>query len=368
MKFAIKRLRHSDLTFFAPYFRSAIGSKQKAINLDAKIIADEFFPLLSRANPDRPRRLLLEVSICGPRGASPIQLARKVVLEGKNWRLNGEMVNNPEDDPTRFDLLAPDDIAVMSFEGEAAPSAVSIALFASACAQDRAVFSALDAAIGEESMVVTDTQRLSAMFSGLPDEHPALILTPDAVFEAALEDAAAGGVAGSRCLNELSGAGIRRVDAATLSRTRQRDDESAAVGEDLIASLLEREQAEGRVAFHVWVSKTNAASPYTFSVTEASGSCAHISVKTTTGEMERALHVSAAELMDAASGIAPWRIFRVYQLNPGSARLRRSADLSALAKEIIEHSVSLPRGVSTDGFSIDPALLDWSDEEVLESD
>src|SRR5690349_21175946 len=131
MKYAIKRLRHSDLTFFEAYFRTTSGSKQKAINLDARIFADLFFPRLSRANADRPRRLLLDLVVTGPDGAPALTLVRKAILEKKNWRLNGELVNNPIEAPQRFNMLAPDDIAVLTFDGDETPTLVGLALFSS---------------------------------------------------------------------------------------------------------------------------------------------------------------------------------------------------------------------------------------------
>jgi hypothetical protein len=80
MKLAIKRLRHSDATFFAPYFQRAAGTKQKAITLEARIFADMYYPGLSHGNPDRPEEMLVALTITGPDGAPPVTWTRKVLL------------------------------------------------------------------------------------------------------------------------------------------------------------------------------------------------------------------------------------------------------------------------------------------------
>lgn len=369
MKYAIKRLRHSDLTFFEAYFRRATGSKQKAINLDARIFADEFFPRLSRANAERPKRLLLDLVITGPNGAPALTLARKAILEKKNWRLNGELVNNPLEAPQRFDVLAPDDIAVLAFDGDDTPSFIALAIFASASPDDASAFAALAARIGDESMVATDVDTLRAAFAGLAEGHAAHSIVPDAAFEEAVADAAQGGVVGVLKLGEIARThkAAPRITPAALERLRRRAFEIGEAGEELIADVMDRDLEAGKFVSHAWVSRTNAAAPYDFTHTNAAGAVTRIDAKTTTGAFTRLFHISGAELLEAASGSGPYLIYRVYELTETGARLRRSNDITAFARSVLERLKGLQAGIHIDNFSIDPALLTWADEEVLEA-
>jgi hypothetical protein len=370
MKFAIKRLRHSDLTFFAAYFRKATGSKQKAINLDAAIFADLFFRRLSRLNPDRPRQVFFDLSITGPNGAPPMMLARKAILDAKNWRLNGELVNNPDEMPTRFDALAPNDLAIMAFEGDDEPIAVGLVLFAAASERDRPAFEALAPVIGDHSMVATDASHLSSTLSGLASDHPARVLIPDAEFEAALEDAAVGGIAGTARLLEI----VRtrpitpKISAAALERARRRAEQIGAAGEALIAGLLEEEIVAGKIASHEWVSRANAVAPFDFTARDPAGTTTRIDAKATTGPFERRFHISGAEMVEAARGTGPYVIYRVYALTEEGrrAKLRRSTDIGSFARNVVAQAALLPFGALVDGFTIDPAALTWSPEESLD--
>lgn len=370
MKFAIKRLRHSDLTFFTAYFHArAANSKQKAINLDARIFADLFFPRLSRLNPGRPRQVLFDLTITGPNGAPPMVLARKAILEAKNWRLNGELVNNPLEMPTRFDMLAPEDIAIMAFDGEDQPAAVSLVLFAAASQRDQPAFDRLAPVVGDESMVTTDAAQLLSLLAGLATDHPARALLPDAEFEAALEDAAVGGVSGTVRLLEL----VRtrpvtpKISAAALEKARRRAEQIGAAGEALIADLLDEEVNEGKIASHVWASKANAAAPFDFSTLDSAGVSTRIDAKTTTGPFERRFHISGAEMIEAAGGTGRYVIYRLYALTEeGQAKLRRSADIGDFARSVIAQAALLPLGVLVDGFTVNPSALTWLPEEALD--
>jgi len=369
MKFAIKRLRHSDLTFFTAYFRQATGSKQKAINLDAKIFADTFFPRLSRTNPDRPKRVFFDLAIVGPDAAPAMTLARKAILEKKNWRLNGELVNNPLEMPARFDVLAPEDIAILAFDGDEEPAAVSMVLFAAASTQDRPGFDALAKVIGTNSMVITDADQLSALLAGLAPSHPARALLSDSEFEDAVEDAAVGGVVGTEKVLQI----VRtrpvppKITAATLEKARKRAEQVGQSGEDLVADLLENEAAAGKIAAYSWASQENPLCPYDFTATDAAGVVARIDAKTTNGPFARKFHISGAEMLEAASGSGPYFIYRLYELDEeeGTAKLKRSSDITSFAQSVVKHSASLPSGVLVDGFTVDPAVLSWSGEESL---
>lgn len=46
MRFAVKKLSRSDLTFFEPQFRVQNAGNQKSINLNRDVFVDQLFPAL----------------------------------------------------------------------------------------------------------------------------------------------------------------------------------------------------------------------------------------------------------------------------------------------------------------------------------
>ena len=119
-KLAIKKLSASDLTFFEWHFRHNNAGNQKAINLNADIFIKELYPSL----PDNPSinnksRLPIDLYIYGPGSSPELNLQRKITkqVSYKNWRLNGEFVNDPES-PERFKPLEKGDFVVFEFAGE----------------------------------------------------------------------------------------------------------------------------------------------------------------------------------------------------------------------------------------------------------
>ena len=335
-------VRHKETPAFGPDFFHSVLPAGERIEAEGKQsrcedFADLYFPRLSRANPDRPKRIFFDLTIVGPDGAAPMPLARKAILEGKNWRLNGELVNNPLEMPNRFDILAPDDIAIMAADGEDEPAAVNLVLFAAASAKDKPDFDALAPITGAESMVTTDAVQLAALLVGLAADHPARTLLPDSEFDQALEDAAVGGISGTEKLLEL----VRtrpvtpRITAAALEKARRRAEQIGQAGEELIADLLEAEVAAGKIASFAWSSRANAATPYDFTSIDSAGTVVRIDAKTTTGPFGRKFHISGAEMLEAASGAGVYQIYRLYELtDDGEAKLRRSSDVTDATRTI----------------------------------
>ena len=113
-KVAIKQLTASDLSFFAQHLKR---SKQKAINLNSDVFVDVFYPGLKGTYD----KFLFRLSIVGPGGRGPYALTRMAwrTTGSKNWRLDGEIVHDPADEPGRFDTLLEGDFGVIAFEGSA---------------------------------------------------------------------------------------------------------------------------------------------------------------------------------------------------------------------------------------------------------
>src|SRR4051794_22770995 len=94
-KIAIKRLTASDLTFFRWHFdNQTSGSKQKSINLNANIFIDELYPTLPLSQRGMAGWVPVDLLLFGPGMAGELQIQRKIVKGNtyKNWRLNGELV------------------------------------------------------------------------------------------------------------------------------------------------------------------------------------------------------------------------------------------------------------------------------------
>ncbi len=126
MKFAVKRLRRSDLTFFEYQFRRQNAGNQKSINLNRDVFIDVLFPsapgiATKNGTAGEPAPFHLRLTIYGPGLRRTPQLVTRSVLPKtrpqKNWRLNGEFVRDPDDDPARYHNLQPDDVAVLALKG-----------------------------------------------------------------------------------------------------------------------------------------------------------------------------------------------------------------------------------------------------------
>ena len=120
-KIAIKLLSDSDLTFFECHFHAQDErSKQKAINLNADVFISEFFPNLKTSFDSIP----FEISIIGPGEKQPYKLTRKALRSSgaKNWRLDGELIHNPDGDLDRYKPLRKRDFVILVFEGEDRPT------------------------------------------------------------------------------------------------------------------------------------------------------------------------------------------------------------------------------------------------------
>src|SRR5258706_8991373 len=123
----VKLLTKSYISFFAQHVRE---SKQKGINLNSEVFVDQFYPALQ----NRFDELHFPLAVVGPGAKPKHSLSRKVVRteNAKNWRLNGEVVNDPLDDVGRYDNIAEDDYAMIAFEGSERPEAVTLVLVTAA--------------------------------------------------------------------------------------------------------------------------------------------------------------------------------------------------------------------------------------------
>jgi hypothetical protein len=86
-----------------------------------------------------------------------------------------------------------------------------------------------------------------------------------------------------------------------------------------------------------WVSDTNAVAPYDFLVTLATGQEVALDVKSTAGEFERPLHISATELSEMACQTRRYDIYRVFGIVRNRARLRIAENVGGFGAAVRQY-------------------------------
>ncbi|MEJ2116834.1 MAG: DUF3883 domain-containing protein [Pseudolabrys sp.] len=364
-RIALKRLTASDLTFFESLFRSLNVGNQKSINLNADVFVQEFYPSL----PDMvgfgaPDRILVNLRILGPDGASEYVLSRAITKRDayKNWRLNGEFIWDPENQPGRFDVLSPNDLALIEFSGDPIPKEVSLLLIAQKSAVDAPLHSVLAPLIpgGRKTMIEISRQALATAIDGISPSHAIWAFVKNPTLEAALEDAAFGGLEGAEEISSVS----KSVSAATLSAAKASAEKNGREGEAIVWSFLNAQMREGVYAEIQWVSRDNAISAYDFLVKNKDGSARLLEVKSTSGEFSNKVHISIAELK-AAKADKAYDLWRVYRIDDEGACLKISESISDFAASVLK-GLAPPDGVTVDSISVDPNVLTWKAEIPIE--
>lgn len=369
MRFAVKKLTRSDLTFFEYQFRRQNAGNQKSINLNRNVFVDLIFPTAGQVAGGVARQFPVPVTLYGPGMRSqPHTITRKVIAAGgsqKNWRLNGEFVMDPDFDPTRYHGLVADDFVVFGFDGaNGLPTAVYMVLLSQSEAVDAPLLNQVTAIVGGRSMAEVSATQLQAIVQMSPANHPIRELL-ETERDEALQEAALGSASGAEKL--LRNPSTRRMSAEALARARLAAEEAGRNGEVLVDIWLRREVREGRLAGAVWVSERNAVNPWDFEVTELSGSVVRIEVKSTTGPFERDLHISQSEVVFAAqNGSERTELWRVFAISSDGGWLRINRDIRTFVKRITTAAANLPAGVVPDGYSIRPASMGtWTDAVQL---
>lgn len=352
-KFAVKRLTASDLTLFDWQFKNRNVGGQKSINLNANVFIDELFPSLPDASAETNGRIPLDLYIYGP-GHSGVHNLQRKILKGttyKNWRLDGEVIANPESQPDRYNILEPGDFAVFDFQGRILPASAKMVLASQSVAEDRLIHERLLALLGGRSMVAVTLAQLRTIADRLrDDEHPFHELTLDAE----LEDAALGGVRGTKILRRRQA--TRMLTRDELQRARKMAEEVGRTGEEFVFQHLMRLKGAGAILDFEWTSDTNAVAPYDFLVIFPTRQEVAIDVKSTSGEFDRPIHVSGAELIEMTSA-RRYDIYRVYEVSESSAVLRVAEGVGELAVLILASFERLPTGVQVDSVSVDVGTL-----------
>lgn len=352
-KFALKRLTASDLTFFEWHYRQGRAGNQKAINLNADVLTGRLYPAFGGMARRRRNRLGIDLWLAGPAAASAVNLQRKIIKGSgyKNWRLDAELVGNPEGQLERFDVLRPQDLALFRFEGEESfPDTLTIVLFSRTEQEDRPVFRELDEMLGGRRMMSLDADDLQNMCetAAVPFSHPVWQLVNDAdLLEAAIGHAPAV----ARILSRMRTVGLSRE---ALQDARRNAEEIGRLGEELVDCYRARCLDAEEVAKYEWTSDYNAIAPCDFRILRKD-SWEKLEVKTTMGGFNREYHLSYSELLETARSDEAYRIARVYEADDTRAKMRISCDQREFGQAILDAVSALPAGVALDGVTIVPA-------------
>lgn len=362
-KLALKRLTASDLTLFRWHFENRNAGNQKSINLNRDVFVDVLYPALPDAVAQQEGRLPLDLSIYGPDGKAGINLQRKIVKHGtyKNWRLDGEFVNNPQEEPDRFNSLEPDDLALFDFAEGVVPSAANLLLIQRDAARDKALYAALAPVLGNTRMKAVSEREIEDAIraTSVGSDHP----IQNIIVDEALEDAAQGGLEGSERL--WHGTSNRYLSRDALDRARRKSENNGRAGEQIVYDYLLRLRDEGQLEAVEWISEnSNPIAPYDFSI-QQNGEEVLLDVKTTDAEFSRRLHISMNEIRQMANGDEDYQLYRVYEVRDSEAKVRIASDVKQKAQEILVSLANLPEGVNPDSFSFKPEVFDFGPETVI---
>ena len=365
-KLAMKRLTASDLTLFKWHFENHRAGNQKAINLNADIFIDRLYPSVPVIIEEKHGSIPLDLYIYGPGLAPAYNLQRKVQKRPsyKNYRLNGEYIDDPEDAPERFHQLQPGDFVIFDFIGDVEPYSARVVFVASRIEVDTHLHSVLDSFIGNRSMVELQSRTIERLLAKieLPEEHPVNLL----ILETSLEDAALDGISGMRTLRSSPYRG--KVSRQALDRARKNAQQTGRLGEELLIAYLQEKKDKGQILDFHWEADENAISPYDFSITELDDSKTFLDVKSTNGNFNSRVHISYNELLQMCEA-EQYDLYRVYDMNDDSMKLRIAKGLKQFADSIVTVFQNLPNGVQPDSISVYPGELHFGEEiKVLRED
>ena len=366
-RIALKRLTASDLTLFAWQFKSRNAGNQKSINLNANVIVDMLFPALPDVARSLANRIPIDLHIFGPGMHGDHNIQRKIIrgVSYKNWRLNGEFIANPPDALERYNVLKAGDFAVLDFQGDVWPTGLTMLLVAESDPHDVGIHRAI-------SVLMAPNQRMRAArraelaevlgTAEVPPLHPIGALLPDTdVEEAALGD----GAAAQRVWQRRTS---RPVSPAEVLRLRMQANDTGNMGEELVNLMLDQRQSANEITQYEWISQVNAVAPYDFSVSLPDGSSLRVEVKSTISPFGQRLHLSMAELLEAAHGDVPYSIWRLSGVGGDSTMLHILDDFRPVALEILNCMGDLPSWVRPDGFSISPAGIPFGPGQEVRID
>ncbi len=356
-RLAIKRLTASDLTFFKWHFENENAGNQKAINLSRNVFIDKLYPSLpDRLSENDDIKIPVTLYLFGPGVNNDVYVLQRKILKSasyKNWRLNGEFIYPPENNPDRFNILKPNDIAIMGFEGLTIPKSIYIDFISANIAADEFIYQHLDEIIDSQrgGMKEISSQKLKEIVSkgNIEEEHPIYKYIVDVdLIEAVQGD---------------SDAQIRvyRRSGGTMSQerlrtARQKAEDIGKLGEDLLAHYWDKKLLGQEITQFEWTSRDNAIAPYDFKISYP-GEVILVDVKTTSGPFSTPIHISMAEIETMATSEHEYSIYRIYEINESGGLIRVANNMRSYAEKIKEAIINLPQGTRIDSISCNPEYL-----------
>jgi hypothetical protein len=358
-KLAVKRLTQSDLTLFEWQHKNRNGGNQKSINLNANVFIDDLFPLLPQISSKNGGRFPIDLYIYGPSTRTLHNLQRKIIKTGsyKNWRLNGEFIYNPSDQNDRYNNLNPGDLVIIEFFGIDSPTSAKVIFLARADITDRSILDYFDGILGTKPMAVLTPQQIEDGIKGstLGENHPLLEMQVDQELDLAI-------YSGDISPIELKkNPYLGRITKEDFLKAKEKAEFNGLKGEEFINDYLEKQKANLKITEFVWQSNINPVWPYDFSVDDK----ILIDVKTTDGDFSRDIYISNNELIQMSQA-ERYDLYRVYKIDNTTAKLRICEDLKPFADSIAAAFSNLPAGVKSNGISLSPALLSFTEEIDLE--
>lgn len=360
-KLALKKLKGSDLSFFKSYFAKNQNAKQKGFNLDTKVIEGIFFPALKAMLEPLPKKAAhVDLVFYGPGLASAHSLARKVKIDAKNLRLNGELIHDPDDEPHRYDSLSVGDFAVLEFAGGAIPESVKVVLISANHTEDSALHAAFSSLLDEEDdsmMVLTEEKLQMSIDAASPNQQHPIRDWLDSIL---LEKMASGDAAAILSINKRRPG--RGISPDAFKATKVAAEKTGQLGEELMNQFLATTEIHA-VSSYEWTSQINAISPYDFCLVMATGETRHADAKSTSGTFSAPLYLSTAEIRHSLSSGIPYDIYRLYNVKPTSAVLRVARDVKSELETVMASLNGLPEGVRVDSLSFDPSFFSFEADE-----
>lgn len=363
-KLAIKRLTSSDLTIFKWHHKTLHDAgNQKAINLNADVFIKLLYPILPELPIGRQGRIPLDLLIYGPGSDLLYNLQRKIIKNAtyKNWRLNGEFIDNPENEPERFNILVPDDIVVFEFTGVDVPTAAKAVFVTNTIESDKFLFSLLNASLARKSMIAITGQDMEALIiqAGTHINHPIRQLSLDNDLEEAVM---MGDIDAEKISQKPS---LRKVTKEDFFRAKRTAEGNGQRGEELINNYFEVLRRINEISAFEWTSDINPIYPYDFELITRHGQKTLLDVKSTEGEFRSVFFISINELRQMAH-CESYDLYRVYELEETTAKLRIARNMKPFAKAILDILEKLPDGVTSTGISVSPEMLAFGNEMQLE--
>lgn len=360
-KLALKRLTASDLSLFKWHFQKNPATKQKAFNLDTSVLVNQFYPQLGQPALLPQPRYPLDLYIYGPGITTANNLQRKILKQQKNWRLNGELIDNPVDQPGLYNTLEPEDFALFDFTGDLMPTGANLVLLSKNNPNDKLIHAELNRRFPETSMSVLTERTIQDVLasSGTPSGHP----LHDWIETSLLEDAALGGAAGTNAITARRAG--RGISPESFMNSRKSAEATGVIGEVLANAFFEEEMRIGEILTFEWTSSINAVAPFDFCITTTDQSLRLIDVKSTSGCFNNPIHMSLAEIQTAVNSSTPYDIYRLYEVTQASGKLRIARDVGPDLSQVLSALINLPSGFTVDSISIRVENLNFEDASVL---